>query len=80
MTSAQLDACLGGAYVDRGNAWMQQSTLDVVPLEGNLVLFPSPLPHKAMQYSGERDRIIVSFNAQIRSPGGDDLLLRYTGV
>jgi uncharacterized protein (TIGR02466 family) len=71
---------LGGAYVDRGSAWMQQSTLDVVPQEGDLVLFPSLLPHKAMPYSGERDRIIVSFNAQIRSPGGDDLLLRYAGV
>jgi uncharacterized protein (TIGR02466 family) len=70
----------GGAYVDRGNAWMQQSTLDVMPKEGDLVLFPSFLPHKAMPYSGERDRIIVSFNAQIRAPGGDDLLLRYAGV
>jgi len=70
----------GGAYVDRGNAWMQQSTLDVTPQEGDLVLFPSFLPHKAMPYSGERDRIIVSFNAQIRAPGGDDLLLRYAGV
>lgn len=71
---------LGGAYVDRGNAWMQQSTLDVVPQEGDLVLFPSFLPHKAMPYSGDSDRIIVSFNAQIRAPGGDDLLLRYAGV
>jgi hypothetical protein len=71
---------LGGAYVDRGNAWMQQSTLDVMPQESDLVLFPSLLPHKAMPYSGDVDRIIVSFNAQIRSPGGDDLLLRYAGV
>jgi uncharacterized protein (TIGR02466 family) len=70
----------GGAYVDRGNAWMQQATLDVMPKEGDLVLFPSFLPHKAMPYSGERDRIIVSFNAQIRSPDGDDLLLSYAGV
>jgi uncharacterized protein (TIGR02466 family) len=70
----------GGAYVDRGNAWMQQATLDVMPEEGDLVLFPSFLPHKAMPYSGERDRIIVSFNAQIRAPGGDDRLLNYAGV
>ncbi len=70
----------GGAYVDRGNAWMQQATLDVMPEEGDLVLFPSFLPHKAMPYSGERDRIIVSFNAQIRSPDGDDRLLRYSGT
>jgi uncharacterized protein (TIGR02466 family) len=71
---------LGGAYVDRGNAWMQQATLDVMPKEGDVVLFPSFLPHKAMPYSGQRDRIIVSFNAQIRAPGGDDLLLSYAGV
>jgi len=70
----------GGAYVDRGNAWMQQATHDVIPKEGDLVLFPSFLPHKAMPYSGERDRIIVSFNAQIRAPGGDDRLLHYSGV
>jgi len=44
------------------------------------VLFPSFLPHKAMPYSGDRDRIIVSFNAQIRAPGGDDRLLNYAGV
>jgi uncharacterized protein (TIGR02466 family) len=71
---------LGGAYVDRGNAWMQQSTMDVMPEAGDLVLFPSFLPHKAMPYSGDCDRIIVSFNAQIRAPGGDDLLQRYAGV
>jgi uncharacterized protein (TIGR02466 family) len=71
---------LGGAYVDRGNAWMQQATLDVMPQEGDLVLFPSFLLHKAMPYSGDRDRIIVSFNAQIRAPDGTDLLLRYSGV
>lgn len=70
---------LGGAYMDMGNAWLQQATLDVTPAEGELVLFPSFLPHKAMPYVGERDRIIVSFNAQIRSPGGDQLF-RYAGT
>jgi hypothetical protein len=33
-----------------------------------------------LSYSGDRDRIIVLFNAQIRAPGDDDLLLRYAGV
>lgn len=70
---------LGGAHIDMGNAWLQQATLDVAPQEGELVLFPAFLPHKAMPYVGERDRIIVSFNAQIRAPGGDQLF-KYAGT
>lgn len=70
---------LGGAQMDMGNAFLQQATLDVTPHAGDLVLFPAFLPHKAMPYAGERDRIIVSFNAQIRAPGGDQLF-RYAGV
>lgn len=70
---------LGGAHIDMGNAFLQQATLDVTPIEGDLVLFPSLLPHKALPYAGELDRIIVSFNAQIRAPGGDQLF-RYAGA
>lgn len=70
---------LGGAHMDMGNAFLQQATLDVTPHEGDLVLFPAFLPHKAMPYAGERDRITVSFNAQIRAPGGDQLF-RYAGT
>jgi hypothetical protein len=64
---------LGGAHIDLGNAFLQQATWDVTPQEGELILFPSFLPHKALPYTGERDRIIVSFNAQIHAPGGDRL-------
>jgi uncharacterized protein (TIGR02466 family) len=70
---------LGGAHIDMGNAFLQQATLDVTPQEGELVLFPAFLPHKAMPYVGDKDRIIVSFNAQIRAPGGDQLF-RYAGA
>ena len=62
---------LGGAYMDMGNAFMQQATLDVTPSAGELLLFPAFLPHKALPYSGEQDRIIVSFNAQIHATGDD---------
>jgi uncharacterized protein (TIGR02466 family) len=62
---------LGGAHMDSGNAYLQKSTLDIQPEEGSLVLFPSYLPHKAMPYVGEKDRIILSFNAQIHSSSGD---------
>lgn len=70
---------LGGAHMDMGNAWLQHATLDVAPQEGELVLFPAFLPHMAMPYAGERDRIIVSFNAQIHAPGGDQIF-RYAGT
>ena len=64
---------LGGAYMDMGNAFMQNATLDVTPEAGELVWFPAFLPHKAMPYQGAKDRIIVSFNAQIRAPGGNQI-------
>jgi uncharacterized protein (TIGR02466 family) len=64
---------LGGAHMDLGNAFLQQATLDVTPQEGELVLFPAFLTHKALPYAGKQDRIIVSFNAQIHAPGGDRL-------
>lgn len=62
---------LGGAHMDMGNAFMQQATLDITPEAGDLVVFPAFLPHKAMPYAGDKDRIIVSFNARISSPQGD---------
>ncbi|MGB8337767.1 MAG: TIGR02466 family protein [Burkholderiales bacterium] len=62
---------LGGAHMDIGNAYLQKNTLDIQPEEGSLVLFPSYLPHKAMPYTGEKDRIVLSFNAQIHSSSGD---------
>jgi hypothetical protein len=64
---------LGGAHMDMGNAWLQNATLDVAPVEGELIVFPAFLPHKAMPYVGERDRIVVSFNAQIHASGGDQV-------
>lgn len=70
---------LGGAHMDMGNAWLQHATLDMAPQEGALVVFPAFLAHKAMPYAGERDRIVVSFNAQIHAPGGDQLF-RYAGT
>lgn len=64
---------LGGAHMDMGNSWLQQATLDVAPREGELVLFPAFLPHKALPYSGEKDRIVISFNAQVHAAGGDQV-------
>ena len=62
---------LGGAHMDMGNAYLQESHIDIQPEEGTLIVFPSWLNHKAMPYDGEKDRIIISFNAQVHSKQGN---------
>lgn len=62
---------LAGASIDYGNAYLQQAHIDIAPLPGRLVVFPSWLLHQAMPYQGSQDRIILSFNASIHRTGGD---------
>ncbi|GGJ69654.1 putative 2OG-Fe(II) oxygenase [Deinococcus aquiradiocola] len=62
---------LGGAYQDLGNAYMQQVHHDVQPESGTLIVFPSWLNHKALPYDGQKDRVIVSFNAQVHGQSGN---------
>lgn len=69
---------LGGAHADFGNAYMQQPHIDVEPAAGKLVVFPSWLPHQAMPYSGEEDRLILSFNASIDRESGNNQLHAYS--
>ena len=71
---------LGGAFVDFGNAYLQSAQLDVPPLAGQLVVFPSWLPHQALPYAGKTDRIIVSFNASVHAASGSDQLHTYAHV
>jgi uncharacterized protein (TIGR02466 family) len=71
---------LGGAHMDFGNAYLQSAHLDVAPLAGQMVIFPSWLPHQAMPYQGEADRIIVSFNASVHAASGSDQLHGYAPV
>jgi hypothetical protein len=73
-------AHLGGAHIDFGNAYLQPAHLDIEPLPGQLVVFPSWLPHQAMPYDGELDRMIVSFNASVHSAAGTDQLHGYAHV
>jgi uncharacterized protein (TIGR02466 family) len=68
---------LGGAHMDFGNAYLQSAHLDVPPLPGQLVVFPSWLAHQAMPYAGTADRIIVSFNASVHAASGSDQLHAY---
>lgn len=71
---------LGGAYMDFGNAYLQSAHLDMAPEPGQLVVFPSWLPHQAMPYQGDADRIIVSFNASVHAASGSDQLHAYAHV
>lgn len=71
---------LGGAYMDFGNAYLQAAHQDIEPQPGQLVVFPAWLPHQAMPYDGEADRIIVSFNASVHAAGGSDELRGYSHV
>lgn len=66
-------SALGGAFVDVGNAYLQPPSIDVEPVPGQLLLFPSWLAHQALPYDGSQDRIIVSFNASIHGSEGDQL-------
>ena len=46
---------------------------DIEPIPGQLVLFPSWLAHQALPYSGEKERVIISFNASVHGAQGDQL-------
>ena len=71
-------AQLGGAHVDLGNAYLQPPHVEVAPLPGQLVLFPSWLAHQALPYDGALDRVIVSFNASVHAAQGGDRLHAYS--
>jgi hypothetical protein len=64
---------LAGAFVDVGNAYLQPPHQDVEPVPGNLLLFPSWLAHQALPYGGEKERVIISFNASVHGSRGDQL-------
>jgi hypothetical protein len=71
-------ATLGGAHVDMGNAYLQPPHVDVSPVPGQLLLFPSWLAHQALPYDGESERVIVSFNASVHAATGNDRLHGYS--
>ena len=73
-------AQLGGAHVDIGNAYLQPPHVDVAPEPGQLILFPSWLAHQALPYDGERDRLIVSFNASVHAAQGGNRLHGYSAA
>jgi len=71
---------LGGAAMDFGNAYLQNAHLDIDPVPGQLVIFPSWLAHQAMPYHGKLERVIVSFNVSVHAATGSDQLHAYDNV
>ena len=71
---------LGGAAMDFGNAYLQNAHIDIDPVPGQLVIFPSWLAHQAMPYHGKLDRVIVSFNVSVHAATGSDQLHAYDNV
>jgi uncharacterized protein (TIGR02466 family) len=53
----------GAIHLDYGNRYMEVGRLDITPQDGLLFLFPAHILHNALPYTGDRDRIILSFNS-----------------
>ena len=56
---------IGSTYVDAGNTGLVDVGLDVKPSLGDLILFPAYLQHAQQIYTGDVDRIVTAFNAQV---------------
>jgi uncharacterized protein (TIGR02466 family) len=56
------------SYRDFGNTY-QFDELDAPIQDGMLVLFPSYLRHSGLPYEGERDRVVIAFNARVFRKG-----------
>lgn len=53
-------------YVDMGTAYMSANTsMDVEAEAGKLIIFPSWVPHSAITYRGDRDRLVIAVNCRI---------------
>ena len=60
----------GGMADDYGSMYLRRSYIDVQPMDGRMVIFPSFLLHSALPYRGQRDRIIMAFNSQTYQKDG----------
>lgn len=55
-----------GHYLDAGAEYLNRTGVwDIAPETGKVVIFPSYLTHSALPYFGEKDRIVIAFNAQV---------------
>lgn len=55
------------SYSDAGQSWMgANNTIDIAAESGQMVVFPSWIPHSALPYHGQNDRYILSFNSRVK--------------
>lgn len=54
----------GGMTADYGSTYLRRSYMDVQPIDGRMVIFPSFLLHSALPYKGTSDRIVMAFNTR----------------
>lgn len=53
-------------YLDAGSQYLNSTGLwDIEPVNGQVVIFPSYLKHSALPYFGDRDRLVIAFNARV---------------
>lgn len=53
-------------YMDAGTAYLDGTGFwDVMPVAGQVVIFPSYLKHSALPYFGNQERVVVAFNARV---------------
>ena len=48
--------------LDVGSHYLATNSNDWEPKDGVLIVFPSYLMHSALPYTGETDRVVISFN------------------
>lgn len=55
-------------YADPGTAYLGgHGVWDFTPTDGQVIIFPSYLKHSALPYFGDKDRVVIAFNAIIEA-------------
>ena len=62
---------MAGGFGDYGNLYLHENSWDSYPQDGKLCIFPAHIKHMPFPYAGERDRVIVSFHAQVFDSSGN---------
>ena len=61
---------MAGGFGDYGNLYLHDNSWDSYPEDGKLCIFPSHIKHMPFPYNGDKDRVIVSFHAQVFNSSG----------
>lgn len=58
-------------FIDDGNSFLNNTSFNVRPKKGNLILFPSYMAHYQKLYKGVEDRMVIAFNCMIHKEPSD---------